>query len=193
MSAYEIPASQLRQFAFCPRIPYIVLALGAQPPAPPWAAQGARWHVERIAMERRRALAAYGLADARPHAEMPLFSQEHGLTGRPDLVLETERSVAIVECKAGKATVNKGLMLQMHAYSVMAEQTFGKPSVACLLVSANGRHMKKVAFPSGFPDEFMRALADMRAMLDAGNMPSSSASTGKCAQCEYLNWCGDRI
>lgn len=192
MSVFEIPASHLRQFIFCPRIPFIVLALGAQPPAPPWTTQGTAWHLDRLRKERRRAFRAYGFDQARLITERPLRHVELGLTGIPDAILETPQALAILECKSTASSVGKGLLMQVYAYQLMAVETFHKPCTAVFLVTHNGRRMRKIRFPENIHEMFLETLTAVRGVLAAGAMPATTATPAKCAQCEYINWCADR-
>jgi len=193
MSAYEIPASQLRQFIFCKRIPYIVLVLGAQPPAPPWAKLGEEWHNRRFKKEKRRQLQAYGMQKSKLLFEVPLFSDELSLTGRADIIIEGINHIAIVECKNGKAKINKGLLLQTYAYKLMAEKVFDKPCANCFLVSRNQKTMKKIIYPEKFHDTFIEVVNKIREMLEAETIPAQIPAVSKCLQCEFINWCGDRF
>lgn len=191
MSVFEVPASYLRQYFFCPRIPFIALTLGAQPPAPPWTALGSAWHLERLRKERRRAFHACGFDQARLITHRPLRHAELGLTGIPDAILETPEALAILECKSTARRIGTGLLMQVYAYQLMAADTFHKPCTAAFLVTRDN-HLRKLRFPHNVHQTFLGTLAALRGMLAAGAMPPTSATHAQCAQCEYINWCADR-
>ena len=125
--------------------------------------------------------------------EVPLIDTSLNLTGKADIILEGINHIAVIECKSGKVYVAKGLMLQTYAYKIMAEKTFNKPCKNCFLISRCQRKMKKIVFPEKFHDYFLKTIKEIQNLLSLETMPEQIPSQSKCLQCEFINWCGDRL
>ena len=189
----SLPCSLLRQFLFCPRIPYFCEVLGLRPPQPLWVKQGVDWHRRQEILSRNRTLARYGLLQARRHFQCHLASELIGLHGIADLLLVTDAEVVPVEFKQGTGPLNKGGHVQLTAYGVLAEQHFGLPFKRAVVL------MGEKAKADGIPDtpesrDALRvALTGLRQTLESALLPDSPASLPQCGQCEYLAHCNDRF
>ncbi len=125
MPSSSLPVSLLRQYTFCPRIPWFMETLGLNPPRPPWVRQGIDHHQRERMLQRRRRLSRYGLDEARLVEEPQLRAPELGLHGRPDALLETEDAAYPLEFKLGDSRPANGHLLQIAAYALLAESSLG--------------------------------------------------------------------
>ncbi|MCX7855975.1 MAG: CRISPR-associated protein Cas4 [Anaerolineae bacterium] len=80
--------TDLKQYAYCPRIVFYTYCLPLIRPTTGKMEEGRLAHEEARDRERRRTLRIYGLEEARRHFDVLVASEELGLTGRIDLVLE---------------------------------------------------------------------------------------------------------
>jgi len=80
--------TDLKQYAYCPRIVFYTYCLPLIRPTTGKMDEGRLAHEEARDRERRRTLRIYGLEDARRHFDVWVASDQLGLTGRIDLVLE---------------------------------------------------------------------------------------------------------
>lgn len=189
----SLPCSLLRQFLFCPRIPYYSEVLSLHPPQPLWVKQGIDWHHRQELLMRNRTLDRYGLQQARRCFQCPLASESMAIHGIADLVLIAESEVIPVEFKQAPGRLNRGGQIQLTAYGMLAEQRFGLPFKRAFVI--RGERAKIECFPYT-PEHramFDSALAGLRLALDSPILPDSPASLPQCGQCEYLNHCNDRF
>lgn len=192
MPSSSLPASLLRQWAFCPRIPWFMEALGLSPPRPLWVRQGVEHHQRERMLQRRRRLSRYGLEGARLVHNPSLSAPGLGLHGIPDALLETGYSVHPLEFKLGEAPPGRGHELQIAAYGLLAESCFGKPCPSgFILYGARGK-TREIRLTEEIRAHMFRVLAELRRSLDNALMPVTSAGTAQCTQCEFLNYCNDR-
>lgn len=189
----SLPCSLLRQFLFCPRIPYFHEVLGIRPAQPLWVRQGIDWHHRQEILSRNRTLARFDLLQARRLSQVQLASEAHGLHGIADLVLLTPEEVIPVEFKQGPAPLNKGGQLQLTAYGVLAEEKFKLPFRRSFVLS--GEKAKATCFPDS-PErraQLAQTVAELNRTLETPLLPDSSASVPQCGQCEFLAHCNDRF
>lgn len=189
----SLPCSLLRQFLFCPRIPYYVEVLGIRPHQPLWVRQGVDWHKRQELLSRNRTLTRYGLLSARKVFQCHLESETMGIHGIADLVLLTDKEVIPVEFKQGAGPLNKGGHVQLTAYGMLAEEHYGRPFLRSFVLS--GEKAQAESFPDT-PERrqtLQHTIAGLRTVLDSPLLPDSSASHPKCGQCEYLAHCNDRF
>ena len=189
----SLPCSILRQFLFCPRIPYFCEVLGIRPPQPLWVKQGVDWHRRQERLSQNRTLSRYGLLCAQRHFQCQLESETLGIHGIADLVLLTDSEVIPVEFKQGSAPLNRGGQIQLTAYGALAEERFKLPFKRSFVLV--GDSPKAIAFPDT-PDrraDLQTTIARLHQPLDSPLLPESTASLPQCGQCEYLAHCNDRF
>ncbi len=80
--------TDLKQYAYCPRVVFYTYCLPLIRPTTGKMEEGRLAHEEARGREERRTLRIYGLEEARRHFDVGVTSEELGLTGRIDLVLE---------------------------------------------------------------------------------------------------------
>ena len=189
----SLPCSLLRQFHFCPRIPYFCEVLGVRPPQPLWVKQGVDWHRRQERLSHNRTLSRYGLLSAQRHFQCQLESQTLGIHGVADLVLFTDSETIPVEFKQGSAPLNHGGQIQLTAYGVLAEERFQLPFKRGFVLV--GDSPKAISFPdtTGRRADLLNTISRLRQTLDSPLLPDSSASLPQCGQCEYLARCNDRF
>lgn len=60
-SSDSYPVHLLRQYLFCPRIPWFNVVRNLYPATPSWVRRGIRYHEVQQALSKRRNLSRYGL------------------------------------------------------------------------------------------------------------------------------------
>lgn len=102
----SIPASLLRQYCFCPRIPFFTYVRQLHPPRAPWVEAGVAMHQRIEQLLKRRDLTK--LTSGRSYrlkTEVPLYSPDAPFHGICDAVLELEDGTYIpLEIKSGNAS-----------------------------------------------------------------------------------------
>jgi CRISPR-associated exonuclease Cas4 len=169
-----LTVSDVRQHAYCPRIPYF--RLGARLPhrfVTGAMQEGILEHQRTEALEQRRSLRAYGLADGERQFDVRLRSERLGLSGRLDMLIVRTSEVIPVEFKNTRA----GLGLH-HKYQFVyfiplkrAEQVEISPAVR--------KYTRRI-------------LNEIRASVARERMPAGTRRLERCGVCEFLPYCNDR-
>lgn len=92
-------ASDLRQYAYCPRIIYYRYCVPVRPPPTYKMVEGKLQHERVEELEHRRTLRAYGLADGERVFDVRLRSERLGIVGALDLIVLRRHEVIPVELK----------------------------------------------------------------------------------------------
>ena len=189
---YSIPVNLLRQWYFCPRIPYYQELLGTQVVRPPWVKQGNEYETIQQKLFKRRNLSRFGLSEGTLHTQVHMNSSEEPFHGIADLIIETAAYVYAVEVKLNIDKVGKGVVAQLVALSMLAEEHYQKSATDAFILYGRQSQVKCLSVDSDMRKEVRQTAYQIQDMLISGVKPSSPATEYQCAQCEYLNYCNDR-
>jgi CRISPR-associated exonuclease Cas4 len=120
-----------------------------------------------------------------------LRSAEHGLTGRPDYILEIDGGLVPVEVKTGR--VPRGPLfshvIQLGAYCLLLE---GEGTVAYgILRYGEVEHI--VAFDDGLRSLVLKKMGEMRTAAASGEVHRDHDRPGKCRSCSRRDACPERL
>ena len=128
-------------------------------------------------------------------ASRPLFSNQHGLTGKPDYVVREGQKVSPVEVNSSRAPEGgprEGHVLQLAAYCLLVSETEGQRPPRGLIKYADA--VFEVEYTSDLEKRLLRALAAMRRDLSRGRAPRRShADPARCARCGYRHACDEQL
>lgn len=197
MKLYSIPVSMLRQYCFCKRIPYLVMFKGVKPAETPWMKQGATYHAEQTELNKRRSFIRYGFTDNQCYLKqnVSLKSEDLLLHGICDgLLFYENKPVAVVEFKNKTSDkLNPGEFIQMTAYSMICEDTWGTEISYGFILSGERGKVKKVPITEANKQRVLQIRNEIIQCCEECLLPDSCASERQCGQCEYLNFCADRF
>src|SRR5271166_138631 len=113
----SIPVTDLKQWAYCPRIVYYhrVMPAVGKPTFKMKEAAAAQDLIESL--EMRRSLLKYGLEGAYRRFNVWLTDEALGLSGKIDLLLEAEEEVAVVDFKLTSGEPGENHRMQLAGYS----------------------------------------------------------------------------
>ena len=188
----SVPVNLLRQWCFCPRVPYYQELLGTQIARPPWVAQGNKYEVVQQNLFKRRNLSRFGLSEGELRAQVQMANPKEPFHGIADMVIRTAKAVHVVEIKLNLDKVGKGIVAQLAALSILAEAEFGKPATDAFVVFGRRSQVRHIQIDADLRSYTRRLARRIQDTLISGIKPSSPASERQCAQCEYLNYCNDR-
>lgn len=185
--------TDLRQYTYCPRIPYYSYVVPLQRPVTRKMQEGIEVHAEQGERERRRNLSKYGLkGQAERHEDVWLSSARLGLSGRLDMVLTTDDEAIPVEYKNGRGPVGVNHRVQLTAAALLVEERWGLPvRRAFVHFVPTGRH-SEVPITDELRARVEVALAALRDMVERETMPPPTPVLGRCTECEFRRFCNDR-
>jgi CRISPR-associated protein Cas4 len=124
-----IEVTDLKQYDYCPRIPFYRYCLPRIRPITYGMKEGIQSHTEEAAREERRSLRAYGLADGERVFDVLLRSETLGMIARIDLAIRREQipEAIVVDYKLSRQPAGTHFRLQLAAYALMLEEAWHLP------------------------------------------------------------------
>lgn len=187
----DFTATDLKQWAYCPRIPFYryVLPVRSVPTYKMQRGKDIQGVVE--VLERRRGFRAYGMRDGERRFGLWLHSERLGLSGKLDLLIVTPDACCPVDFKDTEGGPRRNHRFQLAAYALLAEETFERPAPDGYIYLVPERRVVGMNLTEADRDEVRRALAGMRKMIEREELPAPTPVHARCEACEFRNYCGD--
>ncbi|PHR86633.1 MAG: CRISPR-associated protein Cas4 [Moritella sp.] len=188
----SVPASLIRQYCFCPRIPYFQHIIGIKAPTPLWVQQGLDFHQRARILSKSRTLKRYNCSEGSIMFDVKLKSKVDQIHGIADALIFTEDEIIVVEFKLSCRRPTRGQKQQLAAYALCAELQYRKPvSKGYISYESSGKaHFVKL--DNKLKADVGKTVGAIIQMEDNQLIPDTAASSEQCGQCEYLNFCNDR-
>ena len=189
----SIPASLIRQYIFCPRIPFYHEVLNIYPAERFWQRQGVEFHQRESMLMKRRNLQQFGINNPVLQHNVHLHSQQYGMHGICDAVVISENEICVLEFKIARSDKpQKGHVMQLAAYALMAEEQLQLPCRHLFILYGDKGKTHHITFTAELKKELLGIIENIRSSLEKPLLPHSPATEAQCGQCEYLNFCADR-
>lgn len=147
----------------------------------------------RVRSEARVGEAPIAYVDNLRGASPLLVSEEHGVRGRPDLVLQEDGAWIPVEVKTGR--VPRGPLfshiLQVAAYCLLVEESYGSRPPYGLLRYGDVVH--EIEYTEELQGLLLSKLREMREVAETGEAHRNHRRPGKCASCSRRHACPERL
>lgn len=177
-----ITAEQIRQYCYCPRKIYWRDVAKVQRPQTYLMEHGQKYHEKKVSRN-------YLHRGATTHREFFMSSEELGLKGLADAILEYEDRIVVIEYKHNiPEPIPKGYVLQLAAVCLLAERHFGKQAQRGEIRTHSGRK-KVVELDEDVRTEVLDVQTSVDKLLENGDFPQSCGNLRKCTPCEYNNIC----
>ncbi|RME41514.1 MAG: CRISPR-associated protein Cas4 [Caldilineae bacterium] len=189
--------TDLKQFAYCRRVVFYTYCLPLVRPVTFKMERGVTAHQSASTKERRRSLRAYGLHRGERHFNVPLESPRLGLSGRVDMVIQTDENqtganeLIPVEYKNSRRAVGRHWKEQLAAYALMLEETWKTPVRRGFVYRLPLRKAQEIAITPRLRKSVLETIAQMRAMVERQAMPPPPKSRRPCVECEFRRFCND--
>lgn len=190
--------TDLKQFAYCPRIIYYYHCLPQIRPITYKMQAGAEAQQDETYRELRRSLKPYKLKRGERWLDVRLESEALGLRGRVDLVINTddnelgaEELIPVDYKLSRRAKVGPHFKLQLCAYGLMLAEQQQRIVRRGFLYLIPLKRVVAVPFTTRLKADLKRALAAMHQIVDKEQMPPPVHQRGKCVNCEFRRFCND--
>lgn len=186
-----VTATDLKQWAYCPRIPFYRHVLPVRP-APTYKMRRGK-HVQAAveALERRRGFRAYGMGAGERRFGLWLRSDRLGLSGKLDLLILTPDACYPVDFKDTKGGPRRNHRLQLAAYALLAEEAFDRPAPDGFIYLVPEKRVLGLVLTEVDRDDVRFATAEVRRMIECEELPLPTPVRRRCEVCEFRNYCGD--
>lgn len=187
----ELTVTDLKQWAYCPRIPFYRYVLPVEHVRTYKMQRGGVSQSAVEALERRRRFREYGLTTAERRFDVWLRSARLELSGRIDLLLVTPTACFPVDFKDTEGGVRRNHRLQLAAYALLAEEAFGRPVPEGFVYIIPSHEVVRVDISAADRAWVEAAILDLRTMVRSEAIPEPTSIRRRCAACEFQNYCGD--
>ncbi len=196
---YPVRVTDLKQFAYCPRIFYYQVCLPDVRPITYKMEEGAAAGRSEVGREERRSLRAYGIAAGEREFDVPLRSKRLGVRGEIDMVITVPGGangaageVIPVDYKLSRMA-GPHFQLQLAVYGMMLEEMRGVQVRRGFLYEIPLRRAEEIRLDLSLRRKAEQALKQMREILEWERMPPPVRNRAKCATCEFRRFCNDVI
>jgi CRISPR-associated exonuclease Cas4 len=190
-SDFELVVSDVKQYAYCPRIPYYRYALPVERRAMFKMEHGKTEHLNLERLESRRKLRRYGLETGERLFNLWLRSDRLALVGKLDLLIRTPAAEYPVEFKHTEGGVAANHRLQLAAYGLLVEERFGRPVDRGFVYLLPKDDVEVVEFAPDQRQAVLAMISAVRESVASERMPDPTPVRARCVDCEYRNYCAD--
>lgn len=183
--------SDLKQYYYCPRVVYYQYVLPVDRVATYKMEKGTAVQGDLEVLETRRKLKEYGLKEGKRIFNPWINSKDLGLSGKLDLLIETEKELYPVDFKFTKGRPFKNHVYQLGGYALVLESNHSKPVNKGFVYLIPPRDAVVFDITGDLKQECARTLEDIRRMIKEELFPAPPSHRSKCADCEYQNYCRD--
>lgn len=188
---FELTVTDLKQLAYCPRIPYYHHVMPVEISRTYKMERGRDIEAAVQAMEKRRGFRRYGLEHGERRFGVWLHSGTLALSGKLDLLVITEDACYPVDFKDTEGGVRYNHRIQLTAYAMLVEESLARPVPAAFVYLVPSRQLVNVAVDEKEREQVRRALTEMRRSIAEEEMPGPTPVRARCVACEFRNYCAD--
>lgn len=184
----------LRQYCFCPRIPYFYIVRSIKPYEQPWVKQGIDEHIRQQMLMKRRNLSRFNINNIgfiKDNVE--LYSEKLNLHGICDAVIETAEASFVLEFKnSSYYKISLATSVQLAAYAMLYEENFNKHVEKGFVLYGTKAKILEIKIDQELKDRTLDIRDKILETIKRSYIPNSPADETKCSQCEFFNFCADR-
>jgi CRISPR-associated exonuclease Cas4 len=183
--------SDLKQYAYCPRVVYYQYLLPVGKKTTFKMDYGKIEESKIDKLEGRRKLKKYGLSEGKRFFHHFINSLRLGLSGKLDLLIETEKGYFPVDFKYTTGRPQKNHIYQLCGYALILDDIYGTAVEKGFVYLIPKDEAVVFELDSSLKRETIKMLGDIRDMIRMDKMPDIVGNRNKCFDCEYRNYCGD--
>jgi CRISPR-associated exonuclease Cas4 len=186
-----LPVTELRQWAYCPRIVYYHQMMPGAGQSTYKMREGARAQEMIESLEMRRTLREYGLEGAEREFGVWLSDERVGLSGKIDLLLKGDGVASVVDFKLTSGDVGDNHRMQLAGYAALVESALGLAVERTFLYRIPDNKVFVVPMARDLRERVSEAVRMIGRMRETEDLPDPTGVRGRCVECEYANYCGD--
>src|SRR5712692_10412144 len=159
---FELTVTDLKQWAYCPRIPYYHHVMPVEFARTYKMERGRDVEAAVQAMEKRRGFRRYGLERGERRFGVWLHSAALELSGQLDMLIVAADACYPVDFKDTEGGVRYNHRVQLAAYALLVEENFAQPVPRAFIYLIPSRQLVSVTLVEKEKDQVMRAVAEIR-------------------------------
>ena len=188
-----IRVSDLRQWSYCPRVPYFSLVCPV-PKMQSYKMRLGQEKEERLArLLKRRTLSTFGLAGGEIERNVELYSARLALSGKLDLLIRRGVERYPVEVKFAQGQPQLHHRVQLCGYAMLLEDQFNVRVSHGFVICLPDELITTVPIDLPLRAAVNSTLRALRTMIMDESCPPAHPFAAACIDCEYRNFCGDTV
>lgn len=192
--AYSVCVSDLKQWAYCPRVFHYQTCLPDVRPVTYKMYAGREAGQSEIGREERRSLHVYGIVAGKREFEVPVCSARLGLRGEVDMVITVAGTGEVIPVDYKLTRIpGEHFQLQVAAYGILLEEMRGVSVRRGFLYEIPLRRAVEVRIEQRLRTKVLRAVEEMRRIVEQEEMPAPVKNRHKCLTCEFRRFCNDVV
>jgi len=189
-----IPINLIRQYHFCPRIVYYNLLTNIKPIYPRHVSLGDDYHKLQEKLSKNRKFKKLKIDFEKIIYNQYFEDEDLEISGIIDLALITKTSVIPIEFKENLTKKpSYSHILQLYGYGYLLQKNYNLDFTQAFIIYDKGIKFHHINITPKIKKDFLNTLKNIKEIVNKGILPYSSATEKQCFQCEYLNFCDDRI
>lgn len=188
-----LEVTDVKQYFYCPRIPFYRYCLPAVRPVTYGMGAGIRSHGIEQGREERRSLQRYGLETGERTFELLLRSERLGLVGKLDMAVRLEAEAVVVDYKLSPGKAGAHFKAQLGAYALLLEEAWSTPVHRAFLYHIPDRRAEEVMMTPTLLRSVGHAVEAIHQMVEREQLPPPPAQRGRCVSCEFRRFCNDAV
>lgn len=185
-----VTVTDLRQYTYCPRVVYY---MGMLPrPLTGKMREGHKAHEDEVDREQRRSLRPYRLKEGERRYGVRLEDRDLGLRAMLDMLVITSDEVIPIEHKLSNGPLVATHRTQLMAYALLASAAYDLPARRGFVYWIPLRRASEVTFTSDLAERTHALIRAVRDVRGSEALPLPTPVLGRCTDCEYRRFCGDR-
>jgi CRISPR-associated exonuclease Cas4 len=182
--------TDLKQYAYCPRISYYQICLPHIRPTTVKMDLGQEAHQAERTKAGRRSLKLYGVPEGERQFEVELRSETLGLAGKLDELVTTPSERFPVDYKSADE-VKSDHKLQLAAYALLIEEHYGGVVKRGFIYFLHERKAQEVKLTPKLKTAVREGVAHLWQMAERETKPAPVENRAKCFDCEFRRFCND--
>ena len=188
-----ISINLIRQYLFCPRIVYYNILTNIKPIYPKHVKLGNEYHNLQNELLNSRKFKKLNIQYTKILSNKYLENEDLNISGIVDLAFITNNEIIPIEFKNIDKKYSYGHILQLVGYGILLEKKYNKSFKQAFIIYGKNLKFHKIKITTKYKNDFFKIIDKINYIVDTEIFPNSSANEKKCSQCEYLNYCDDRI
>lgn len=190
-----IEVTDLKQYDYCPRIPFYRYCLPRIRPITYGMREGIQSHSEEAAREERRSLRAYGIANGERVFDVLLRSEALGMIARIDLAIRRAEipEAIVVDYKLSRESAGSHFRLQLAAYALILEEAWRLPVHRGFIYHIPQHQAEEITITPSLRNKVLRVRSAILTSVLHERIPSPPSRRAKCVSCEFRRFCNDAI
>lgn len=189
--ALPLRVHDLKQWAYCPRIVFYSHVMPVDKKSTYKMEHGRQAEEAIDALEKRRKLSEFGLAEGRRQFHVWCGSRALGLSGKLDLLIDSPVGLFPVDFKASDRSVHENHIVQLCGYALLLEEKFGRPVERGFIFLIPIEEIVPVELTPERKERARNLLEEIRSAIASEAMPDPTEVRARCENCEYRNYCAD--